>query len=722
MTGTRFLRHVILAAVLLTSGLAMLVVDASPARAHAAFVESQPPPGSSFAQAPGGVVLRFTEPLIMDLSSVEVIGPNSNSVTSGPTEAIEGEPNAMRRGLGLLAPGRYEVRWTTVSPLDGHTLRGSYEFGVATPTRPQQSVEAGPLDSFGPFGLLGKAVVLAALLLWAGGALLWRRLDALGATTGWLGRLLSSAPIGVAVGATAVLLSTAGVQGLPALLSSRSGLLQSGSALAGMAAAGLWHRVGPTSVAARLLAGAAVAAEAGAGHAAATAQPLLAVVVFTVHLAAAGVWVTAIAGAVAARQPLRTALAVLSPAAMKAAGTVAVTGALAGTTVLAGVADLWATAYGRTLAAKTLAVVIMASLGWLHHLRRRAGAVDPGPRRGLRRPLRAEAVVAVTVVLLATALVGFANPPGEADAVVAHTSGDPLFETLEEQDAVSVAGSSGRFIVGLTLMPPRPGPVDVRVQILGVNPGDGLRDATVQATGPDGRNAGSGLTACGRGCFNGSLRLDEIGTWSFDVEVASNRGDITWSTNVPLPAAAGDELFGEMMTAMERLNSARVREELRVEETDPPVVSDYTLVSGPADRIKWKVTGEIVEQAGIRIGIGTQGYYSGDGGETFEAYEWSGDGFSWPEAFYSSFFADAAAVRDLGMTEFAGEQARVLTFVQPRYPAWYRVLLDPDSKRIKRLQMRAELHLMDQSYGSYNEPLHVAPPPPARITGQRNQE
>ena len=721
MTSSCLVRHLLITIVLCALAMAVVVLGASPARAHAAFVESQPPPGSGFPQAPGGVVLRFTEPLIMELSSIEVVSPNGDSATSGPTEAIQGEPNAMRRDLGLLGPGRYEVRWTTVSPLDGHTLRGAYEFGIATSTRPQQSVSAGPLDSFGPVGLIGKAVVLAGLLLWAGGSLLWRRLQRLDAAGGRFATLLRLAPAGVAVGVTAVLLSTAGAQRLPALLSSRSGLLQAAAALAGLAAAGRWGRVSPAAPASRLLVGVAVLGEAAAGHAAATAQPLLAVVVFAVHLAAAGVWVTAITAAVAVRQPLPTSLAALSPAAIKAAVAVAVTGALAGTTVLAGISDLWTTAYGRTLAAKTLAVGLLACLGWLHHHRRRAGAANPRHRRGLRRPLRAEAGVAAAVVLLATALVGFANPPGEADAVAAHASGDPIFETLEERDALSVAGASGGYVVGLTLMPPRPGPVDVRLQILGVDPGDGLRDATVQATGPAGSSVNTTLEACGRGCFSGSLQLDEVGTWSFDVRLASNRGDIAWSTSLPLPAAAGEQLFHEMMTAMESLDSARVREELRVREGDAPVVSDYTLVSGPADRIRWKVTGEIVEQAGIRIGIGMQGYYSGDGGETFESYEWSGDGFSWPEGFYSQFFADIAAVRDLGMTDFDGEQVRVLTFVQPRYPAWYRVLLDPDSKRIRHLEMRAELHLMDQTYGSYNEPLRVSPPAPQRITGERNR-
>ena len=85
-------------------------------------------------QAPAAVVLRFSEPLNIGLSGLEVLNQAGEEVTNGLTEQVEGDAMALRRPLGLLTPDQYTVRWTTVSTIDGHTLHGSYTFGVGTPT------------------------------------------------------------------------------------------------------------------------------------------------------------------------------------------------------------------------------------------------------------------------------------------------------------------------------------------------------------------------------------------------------------------------------------------------------------------------------------------------------------------------------------------------------------------------------------------------------------
>ena len=105
---------------------------ASPAAAHAALEAANPGPGVGFPQAPGAVALRFSEPLHRGLSRIEVLGPDGHDVGVGPTLAVERDPLAMRRKLGLFRPGIYRVRWVSVSRFDGHTLRGSYSFGVGT--------------------------------------------------------------------------------------------------------------------------------------------------------------------------------------------------------------------------------------------------------------------------------------------------------------------------------------------------------------------------------------------------------------------------------------------------------------------------------------------------------------------------------------------------------------------------------------------------------------
>src|SRR5439155_13438670 len=98
------------------------------------------------------------------------------------------------------------------------------------------------------------------------------------------------------------------------------------------------------------------------------------------------------------------------------------------------------------------AFVAMATFGLLHFLWRRRPRV---PAAQVRLPLRAEFVAATTALVLATLLVGFPNPPREAEATASElTTTDPLLAALAGKDALSIADASGPFVVGLTILPP----------------------------------------------------------------------------------------------------------------------------------------------------------------------------------------------------------------------------------------------------------------------------
>src|SRR5439155_17989443 len=184
-----------------------------------------------------------------------------------------------------------------------------------------------------------------------------------------------------------------------------------------------------------------------------------------------------IAASLLAAPDLRRALGTFTPYAVAAGVVVAGTGIVNAILELANPADLVETGYGLVLLAKSAAFVAMASLGLLHFLWRRRPRV---PEAAVRRPLRVEAVVATVALVLATLLVGFPNPPREAGATADElTTTDPVLAELGDRDALSVADASGPFVVGLTILPPKPGSAEVRVQVLGVDPGDGLRNARV---------------------------------------------------------------------------------------------------------------------------------------------------------------------------------------------------------------------------------------------------
>lgn len=101
MTGRRILLGALLA---LTASWALVVAIAAPAAAHADLFEASPAPGHGVPQAPGAVVLRFSEPLDRDVSRIRVTDEEGEDVTAGPTRAVEGDRRAMQRSLSLLVP------------------------------------------------------------------------------------------------------------------------------------------------------------------------------------------------------------------------------------------------------------------------------------------------------------------------------------------------------------------------------------------------------------------------------------------------------------------------------------------------------------------------------------------------------------------------------------------------------------------------------------------
>ena len=61
-----------------STALGILVVSTAPARAHAALISSDPEAGVTLP-CPGVVRLRFSEPLILDLSTISVVDPTGRT-------------------------------------------------------------------------------------------------------------------------------------------------------------------------------------------------------------------------------------------------------------------------------------------------------------------------------------------------------------------------------------------------------------------------------------------------------------------------------------------------------------------------------------------------------------------------------------------------------------------------------------------------------------------
>ena len=684
-----------------TALIAIILALPASVAAHADLVLASPAPGTGLAQAPAAVVIKFSEPLNLSLSRIQVLDSTGRDVGQGPTEAVPGDADAARRALGLLPNGQYIVRWTSVSTLDGHTLTGTYSFAVGTSASAETTIADSPIDSEGPLGLLGRFVGLVALGAWLASSLLRGASARAGLDPARVGRVARAAPGLAFVGTLVSLVSTTFVA--TGSLTAIGGVLASPSGMARLvvlAATALGVLVGtrwiPLSSGLAIV---AILADAASGHAASSVAPPIAIASFSIHLAAVGVWTWAIVASLLAAGDLRRALGTFTPYAVVAGAVVAATGVVNAILELSDPADLVKTGYGIVLIAKSAAFLTMAGLGLTHFLWRRRPAI---PQTSLRLPLRSEAIAATLALVLATLLVGFPNPPREAEATAESLTGtDPVLAELGARDALSIAAASGPFVVGLTILPPKPGEAEVRVDVVGVEPGDGLRNAHLSAD-----SGGSPVDvqlgeACGLGCFAGKVTFPGNGTWRLRLDIDSNRGPISMMETISLPASDGSAALARTLAAEESLRSAAMTERLSSSVGGPTYVTSFRFEAPDKTEFTLKDSTTVFagEQTFRRTGSGQ-----------WDKQTLGSPGFSWPAGYYREFWGAMAAPRIIGTDTVGGAPATMIAFVRPDVPAWFRLWVRDSDGVVLREEMRAQGHLMDHAYTDLNGPISITVP------------
>lgn len=121
---------------------------ATPAFGHAAFVSGTPGPGDEVTGSPAELVIEFSQDLVPARSSLEVRDASGTTVAKG---GVLGDgPRELRLALPELAPGTYEVRWTSFSAEDDELERGSYTFTVIAAATPSPPPPASPEPSSSP--------------------------------------------------------------------------------------------------------------------------------------------------------------------------------------------------------------------------------------------------------------------------------------------------------------------------------------------------------------------------------------------------------------------------------------------------------------------------------------------------------------------------------------------------------------------------------------------
>jgi copper transport protein len=195
---------------------ALVVVFAAPASAHATLLTTEPQNGGVYTKPPSQVKLRFNEPVEVSLGGIRVYTGARDRVVTGSPEHPDSAQSEVVVSLPKLSNGTYVVTWRVISS-DSHPIEGAYAFQVgpkATLTKKSAQGVANALlaanggsKSVGVIYGIDRAALFGSLALLIGGAvflaLVWQggrndRRAARVVWAGWFGTLVTTV-LGVAL-------------------------------------------------------------------------------------------------------------------------------------------------------------------------------------------------------------------------------------------------------------------------------------------------------------------------------------------------------------------------------------------------------------------------------------------------------------------------------------------------------------------------------------------
>lgn len=659
--------------------------------AHAGIVSSDPEAGAELGSAPGVVVIRFSEPINAQLSRARVVVPDGTSVA--------GSVSASQRidiPLTTNAGGIYDVEWTTVSSVDGHTLHGSFRFGVGV--RPGSGSESLVDDEPGlPELAVGvtRAIEDVALFM-ATGALLLEVLSRRRPKLAWVHLSSVKFLVLAAVAGFAVVIGEALLAAPMPSWSAIGTYLTSGQA-------GIVRLIRPiveaASIGASLVSvglavpfvAAAFVLLAASGHAAAVEPATLGTAIETVHLWSAACW----AGGILALSRLRPESGWLhgdgrllldrfTPVALVLFGVTALTGVLRAVQELGALGALFTSLYGWTLLAKVLAIGLMVELSFLAW---RRIAVWP----------RAEASLAIVAISAAALLASFPLPPSRATVAEEEQAAEQGLTGLPSDTALSLGGHAGSILIGLSVDPGEPGSNTITLFLL---PLQGESAATRIPGEVDIDGTRLPLMQCGATCREG--KADLAGGERIAVHIPGNEGGAATFELPDLPPPGALDLVDRMMIRMHDLRTYRLEETLS--SGGPSAVSRYAFQV--PDRVE-SIT-KTAEGTTRVVWVGTTQYLRTPGND------WSvskGGPAQTVPSFIWDFFQPFRDVREIGQEKIEGVTTSVVDAFggSDTTPVWFKLWID-GTGLVRRAEMRAQGHFMDHRYFAFNEPVTIRPP------------
>ncbi len=176
MTRRHLVRRVVALGALVV---ALVMLFAAPASAHAELLSTDPSNGGVYDSAPKAITLRFSEGVEVALGGIRVYTGDRERVVTGKPEHPNGQQSVVTASLPKLDNGTYVVTWRVTSA-DSHPIDGAYTFQVGAKAtlsdKNAKGVAASLLATTGGSRTVGvvygidRAVLFAGIALLIGGA------------------------------------------------------------------------------------------------------------------------------------------------------------------------------------------------------------------------------------------------------------------------------------------------------------------------------------------------------------------------------------------------------------------------------------------------------------------------------------------------------------------------------------------------------------------------
>jgi hypothetical protein len=289
---------------------------------------------------------------------------------------------------------------------------------------------------------------------------------------------------------------------------------------------------------------------------------------------------------------------------------------------------------------------------------------------------------------------------GAARGVAQTTAGpQPASPALPQAGDLTLGGSAGTVLLGLSVRPAQPGPNTLLVYVLPLDGPTNPADVSVAL-----QLAGQPipLAFCSRSCRTADVRLD--GGEHIDLRVDGPAGGSIGFDLPPLPAPDGSGLLQQVQTRMHRVQTVQVEETI-----DTGAGLDHLVYALQApDRMRVDLDGAQT------VFIGPTRYSRADAASDWQVAD-LGTSLSVPSFSWDLQGPNDAivAARVVGAGSVDGVPTQALAFFKSAdgTPFWFRLLVD-DSGLVRQAEMNGQGHTMVDHYTNVDAPLQIDPPSP----------